>query len=95
VIDWPLAISTASQALKFAYDLRSIDREVSRADLKLKLADLAATLADLKATLVEARSDATEKEDEIVRLKKRQALDNPSSRSREIAYSRLDWRAYR
>jgi rubrerythrin len=70
VIDWSLALSTVSQALKFANDLRSIDKEVSQADLKLKIADLTATLADLKTTLVEAKSDAAEKDEEIARLKK-------------------------
>lgn len=40
MIDWPLALSTVSQAIKLASDLRSIDKEVSEADLKLKIADL-------------------------------------------------------
>jgi hypothetical protein len=40
MIDWPLALSTASQAVKFANDLRKIDKEVSQADLKLKIAEL-------------------------------------------------------
>ncbi|CCD85559.1 conserved protein of unknown function [Bradyrhizobium sp. ORS 285] len=70
MIDWALALSSASQALKFANDLRSIDKEVGQADLKLKIADLTAALADLKSTLVEAKEDASEKEKEIARLKK-------------------------
>jgi hypothetical protein len=72
VIDWPLAFSTASQAIKLANDLRSIDKEVSQAELKLKVADLSTALADLKMTLTEAKSDAVEKDEEIVRLKKLQ-----------------------
>jgi hypothetical protein len=72
MIDWALALSTASQAIKFANDLRSIDKEVSQAELKLKVADLTSTLADLKTILTEAKSDATEKDEEIARLKKLQ-----------------------
>jgi hypothetical protein len=72
MIDWALALSTASQAIKFANDLRSIDKEVSQAELKLKVADLTSTLADLKMILTEARSDASEKDEEITRLKKLQ-----------------------
>jgi hypothetical protein len=55
MIDWTLALSTASQAIKFANDLRLIDKEVSQAELKLKVADLTGTLADLKMILTEAR----------------------------------------
>jgi hypothetical protein len=72
MIDWPLAISTASQAIKLANDLRSIDKEASQAELKLKIADLSTALADLKMTLTEAKSDAAEKDEEIARLKKLQ-----------------------
>jgi hypothetical protein len=72
VIDWPLALSTASQAIRLANDLRSIDKEVSQAELKLKVADLTGALADLKMTLTEAKGDAAEKDAEIVRLKKLQ-----------------------
>jgi hypothetical protein len=63
-----LAISTVSQAMN-ANDLRSIDKELSQAELKLKIADLTSALADLKITLTEARSEATEKDDEIAGLK--------------------------
>jgi hypothetical protein len=56
-------------ALKLANDLRSIDKELGQAELKLKIADLTTTLADLKITLTDARSDATEKDAEIARLK--------------------------
>jgi len=72
MIDWPLAFSTASQAIKLANDLRSIDKEVSQAELKLKVADLSTALADLKMTLTEAKSDAAEKDEEIARLKRLQ-----------------------
>lgn len=69
MIDWPLALSTLSQAIKLANDLRSIDKEVGQAELKLKVADLTTALADLKITLTDARSDAAEKDAEITRLK--------------------------
>lgn len=72
MIDWAVALSTASQAIKFANDLRSIDKEVSQAELKLKIADLTSTLADLKMILTEAKSDSAEKDEEITRLKKLQ-----------------------
>lgn len=72
MIDWPLALSTASQAIKLANDLRSIDKEISQADLKLKIAELTSTLADLKMTLTEAKNDAAEKDGEIARLKELQ-----------------------
>jgi hypothetical protein len=78
VIDWPLALSTASQAIKLVNDLRAIDKEVGQAELKLKIAGLTTTLADLKMTLTEARSDALEKDAEVDRLKKlqRRLLDD-------------------
>jgi hypothetical protein len=72
VIDWPLAFSSASQAIKLVNELRSIDKEMSQAELKLRVADLSSALADLKMTLTEAKSEASEKDDEINRLKKLQ-----------------------
>lgn len=72
MIDWPTAFSTASQAIKLANELRSIDKEVNLAELKLKVAELTSSLADIKLTLTEAKSDAGEKEEEIARLKKLQ-----------------------
>lgn len=72
MIDWPTAFSTASQAIKLANELRSIDKEVSQPELKLKVAELTGSLADIKLTLTEAKSDAAEKDQEIARLKKLQ-----------------------
>jgi hypothetical protein len=72
MIDWPLALSTLSQALKAANDLRSIDKEVSQAELKLKVADLTSSLADLKITLTDARAESADKDAEVARLKKLQ-----------------------
>jgi len=72
MIDWPLALSTASQALKLANNLWSIDKEVSQAELKLKVADLMNSVAELRITLIDAKADAGEKEAEIARIKKLQ-----------------------
>jgi hypothetical protein len=72
VIDWPVTFSTVSQALKVANELRSIDKEMSQAELKLKVAELTGSLADIKLTLTEAKSEATDKDQEIARLKKLQ-----------------------
>src|ERR1700736_2388270 len=69
MIDWPLALSTASQAIKLAQELRSIDNQLSEAELKLKIADLTSALADLKNTLTEARAESNDKDAEIARLK--------------------------
>jgi hypothetical protein len=72
MIDWPVALSTASQAINLLNELRSIDKEISQADLKLKIADLKGALADLKSTLADARTEASEKDAEIARLKRLQ-----------------------
>jgi hypothetical protein len=72
MVDWVVALSTATQAIKFANELRSIDKEVSQAELKLKVADLTTALADLKMTLTDAKSEAAEKDAEIDRLRKLQ-----------------------
>jgi hypothetical protein len=72
MIDWAVALSTASQAIRLASELHSIDKQVGQAELKLKVAELTSALADLKMTLTEARSDAGEKDAEIARLKKLQ-----------------------
>ncbi len=72
MIDWPVAFSTASQAINLLNELRSVDKEISQADLKLKIADLKGALADLKNTLTDAKTEASEKDEEISRLKKLQ-----------------------
>lgn len=72
MIDWPVAFSTASQAMKLVNELRAIDKEVSQAELKLKIAELTGALADLKITLTDARDEASERDAEIARLKKLQ-----------------------
>jgi hypothetical protein len=69
MIDWPVALSAVSQAIKLARDLSSIDKEISQADLKLKIADLTETLATINLAMTEAKTDAAEKDEEIARLK--------------------------
>jgi hypothetical protein len=69
MIDWSIALHTASQALTLVNDLRKIDKEFDKAEFKLKIADLTATLADLKTTLVDAKAEATDKKETIERLK--------------------------
>ena len=69
MIDWPLAFSTVSQALKLTNELHEIDKHLSEADLKLKIADLTAALANLKLTLIDAQYEASEKDKEIERIK--------------------------
>jgi preprotein translocase subunit SecD len=72
MIDWPLAFSTASQAIKLVNDLRGIEKQFDQAELKLKIANLSTALADLKMTLTDARDELTGKDAEIARLKKMQ-----------------------
>ena len=55
-----------------ANELRSIDKEMGQAELKLKVAELTGSLANIKLTLTEAKSEATDKDQEIARLKKLQ-----------------------
>ncbi len=69
MIDWAIALHTASQALELVKGLRTIDKEFDKAELKLKIADLTATLADLKTTLIEAKAEATSKDETIEKLK--------------------------
>jgi hypothetical protein len=56
MIDWAVAFSTASQAIKLGNELRMIDKQLSQADLKLKIVELNTALAELKMTLTEARA---------------------------------------
>jgi rubrerythrin len=68
MIDWPLTLATVSHALKLVQDMRTLDKEISAAELKLKIADLTTTLADVKLTLTDARAEAIEKDEKIERL---------------------------
>lgn len=36
MIDWPVTFSTVSQAIKLANELRSIDKEMSQAELQIE-----------------------------------------------------------
>ena len=68
MVDFVLALSTVSQALKLVNDLRSIEKVYDAAELKLKIADLTGKLADLQLTLVEAKEEIAQKQTEIDRL---------------------------
>jgi hypothetical protein len=68
MIDWPVAFSTASQALALVRELRTVDKELNAAEFKLKIADLTASVAELKDTLTDAKNELAEKDKEISRL---------------------------
>ena len=68
MIDWPVAFSTASQALSLVRELRTVDKELNAAEFKLKIAELTASVAELKNTLTDAKDELTEKDKEIARL---------------------------
>jgi len=67
-VDIISGLSAASQAIKIAKDLRSLDRSVDEADFKLKLAELTEALADTRIALSEAKEDIAEKDSEIRKL---------------------------
>ena len=69
MIDIPVAISTVTNAIKLAGDLRSIEREFDMAEYKLKIAELTSLLADVKIALTDARAEHEAKDAEIGRLK--------------------------
>lgn len=69
MIDWPIAFTTISQALKVAKELREVEKEISLADLKLKVTELTSSLADIKLTITQAKTESVEKDEEIGRLK--------------------------
>jgi predicted Zn-ribbon and HTH transcriptional regulator len=70
MVDFITALATASQALKLLNDLRGIEKEFDRAELKLKIAELSSSIADIKITLVEAREELGRKQEEIAFLEK-------------------------
>jgi hypothetical protein len=70
MVDIMTALATASQAIKFARDLRGIDKAVNEADFKLKIGDLTVALSDIKMALSDAKEELTSKQSEIDALKK-------------------------
>jgi DNA-directed RNA polymerase subunit M/transcription elongation factor TFIIS len=70
VVDIMTALTTASQALKLAQDLRGIDKAMDTAEYKLKIAELTSVLSDIKIALVDAKEDLANKDAEIAALKK-------------------------
>lgn len=63
------ALAAISAALKLVGDLRDINNEYDKAEMKLKIADLTTALADAKHGLVDVAEDIRKHEAEIVRLK--------------------------
>jgi hypothetical protein len=69
MVDIMTALATASQAIKLAQDLRSIDKAMDAAEYKLKIAELSGALSDIKLALVEAKDELASKQSEIDKLK--------------------------
>lgn len=70
MVDFVVALSTASQALKLLNDLRGVDKAFDAAALKMKIAELSGAISDLKMALVDAKEEIAEKQTEIDRLGK-------------------------
>lgn len=63
-------ISAATEAIKLTKELREIDREIDKAELKLRLVDLTDQLLSAKEALQDARERERQLLNEIVELKK-------------------------
>lgn len=61
-------ISTVSAALGLAKEIREIDAQFDKAELKLKIADLTISLSDAKLGLLDVAEQMREKDAEISRL---------------------------
>ncbi len=61
-------IAAATEGLKLVNELRKIDKEVDKAELKLRLVDLADKLLDAKQALQEAHENQNSLKTEIARL---------------------------
>ncbi len=62
------ALAAVSGALKVVNELRAIDAQFDKAELKAKLADVMSQLADAKIGLIEAEERARDLDNEINRL---------------------------
>lgn len=69
MVDIMTALATAGQAIKFANDLRGIDKAMNAAEFKLKIADLSVALSDIKMALADAKEELSSKHSEIEALK--------------------------
>lgn len=67
-------ISAATEGLKLVNELRKIDKEVDKADLKLRLIELADKLMDAKQALQEAQEREFSLKRRIVELEERNDL---------------------
>jgi hypothetical protein len=70
MVDIMTALTTASQAMKLAQDLRNIDKAMDASEYKLKIADLTSAISDLKIALTDARDEIHAKNEEIKILEK-------------------------
>ncbi|MCD4509728.1 hypothetical protein LQT97_00625 [Brucella pseudogrignonensis] len=68
VVDISAALSAVTAAMGLAKELRSIDKEFDKAELKLKIADLAEALSDAKQNILTIGDDLRERDAEITRL---------------------------
>lgn len=68
-MDIPASITAITGALQVVKELRAIDAQLDKADLKAKLADVMASLADAKIALVEANDALAAEKMETERLK--------------------------
>jgi hypothetical protein len=63
------SLSAVTAALSLVKELREIDTQLDKAELKLKITDLTSALSDAKLGLIEIAEDVRAKESEITRLK--------------------------
>lgn len=63
------SLSAVTAALGLVKELRDIDAQFDKAELKLKIADLTSALSDAKLGLVDISQELKAKEDEISRLR--------------------------
>lgn len=63
------ALASVTGALKIVNELRSIDTQFDKAELKAKLADVMSQLADAKMGLIEAKDAIEDGKAEVERLK--------------------------
>jgi hypothetical protein len=69
MVDINAALGAVTAAIGLAKELRSIDKEYDKAELKLKVADLAESLADAKQNILAIGDDIRERDEEIARLR--------------------------
>lgn len=68
-MDVAAAIGAVTAALGLVKELREIDSQLDKAELRLKIADLTGALSDAKLGLIDVAEQLRAKDDEISRLK--------------------------